>query len=164
MRYRVKLCKHPSYKNIITGDDIMLLKLLKKARLSKSVKLIQLPKSKIEIKDNAKCSVAGWGSTETGGPSVDVLQEVDVSVVDYETCKRTWKVNLPANVICAGGYKTDKGFCKGDSGGPLVCDGKAVGVVSFNRNRCDYPNVPNVYTNISKYLHWISKVKKKHGC
>ncbi|XP_060889437.1 duodenase-1-like [Labrus mixtus] len=164
MRYRVKLCKHPSYKNEITGDDIMLLKLLKKARLSKSVQPIKLPESEIEIKDNAKCSVAGWGATETSGRPTDVLQEVDVSVVDYETCERTWKVNLPANVICAGGYKTDKGFCKGDSGGPLVCDGKAVGVVSFNRKRCDYPNVPNVYTKISKYLHWISEVKKNGGC
>ncbi|KAM7011979.1 trypsin-3-like [Tautogolabrus adspersus] len=164
MRYRVKPCKHPSYKKTNTGDDIMLLKLLEKARLNKRVKLIELPKSEMEIKDNTKCSVAGWGANETGGQSADVLQEVDVSVVDYKACGRIWNFPLPANVICAGGYKTDKGFCQGDSGGPLVCHGKAVGVVSFNyRNNCDYPNYPNIYTDISKYLSWISKVKT-NGC
>ncbi len=48
---------------------------------------------------------------------------------------------------------------QGDSGGPLVCNGMAVGVVSSNNNyNCDYPDVPNVYTDISKCLPWIKKI------
>ncbi|KAL7396867.1 hypothetical protein ABVT39_012748 [Epinephelus coioides] len=172
IRYNVKTCKHPSYESVSKGDDIMLLKLSKKARLNKRVQLIKLPKNEIKIKDKAKCRVAGWGYTKTGGRAVDVLQVADVSIIDPEVCKKEWlevpskvQVQLPANVICAGGYGTKKGFCRGDSGGPLVCGGEAVGVVSFNMNgNCDYPNVPNVYTNISKYLPWIKKILKQRNC
>ncbi|XP_070764993.1 transmembrane protease serine 9-like [Enoplosus armatus] len=168
MRYGVKRCKHPSFDNLRSGNDIMLLKLSKKARLDKRVQPTQLPKTEIKIKNKANCRVAGWGLTRTGGKVADVLQGVDVPFVDLAVCKKEWakiKFNLPANVICAGGYGTDKGFCQGDSGGPLVCGRTAVGVVSFNmRKNCDYPNVPNVYTNISKYLPWIRNILKKKNC
>lgn len=56
---------------------------------------------------------------------------------------------------------------QGDSGGPLVCRGMAVGVVLFNlalnstTGNCDYPNKPNVYTNVMKYLDWIKEIIKK---
>ncbi|XP_037326487.2 mast cell protease 1A-like [Pungitius pungitius] len=166
-RYDIKLrCRHPSYENVAKGDDIMLLKLSRKARLDKRLNLIQLPKAEMKIKD--KCTVAGWGFTKTGGAVVDRLNVVDVPVVNREDCRKRWakiQQNLPANVICAGGYPTKEGFCQGDSGGPLVCNGRAVGVVSYNmENNCDYPNVPNVYTNISKYLPWIKKILKKKNC
>ncbi|MCI4383504.1 hypothetical protein PGIGA_G00027290, partial [Pangasianodon gigas] len=72
------------------------------------------------------------------------------------------KVPLPASVLCAGGYKTKSGACQGDSGGPLVCNGLAVGIVSFNyQNNCNYPNMPNVYTEISAYADWIKKMMKR---
>uniref|UniRef100_G3PHM4 trypsin n=1 Tax=Gasterosteus aculeatus TaxID=69293 RepID=G3PHM4_GASAC len=164
-RYDVKLCKHPSYVGIEEGDDIMLLKLSRKVRLDKSVKPIQLLNGNMKIKDKSNCRVAGWGWTRSQGKMVNELNVVDVPVVNLEVCKKQW-AKLPANVICAGGYGTDKGFCRGDSGGPLVCNGKPVGVVSFNmRNErnCDYPNVPNVYTDIIKYLPWIKQVLKKRS-
>ncbi|XP_028444280.1 granzyme B(G,H) [Perca flavescens] len=170
MRYRVTRCKHPSYVSVLKGDDIMLLKLSKKAQLKKRVKLVQLIKAGKKIKEKEKCHVAGWGFTKTRGKVDNVLQDVDVPIINLEVCKKEWAqppvgVNLPANVICAGGNDTKKGFCQGDSGGPLVCDGKAVGVVSFNmRGDCDYPNIPNVYTDISKYLPWINKILKQKKC
>ncbi|XP_044056244.1 granzyme B-like [Siniperca chuatsi] len=167
MRYSVKRCKHPSFDNVRTGNDIMLLKLSKKARLDKRVQPIQLPKNEVKIKYKT-CRVAGWGFTRTGGKVVDVLQDVDVPFVNLKVCEKVWakiSFNLPANIICAGGYGTKKGFCQGDSGGPLVCGRTAVGVVSFNKKKnCDYPNVPNVYTDISKYLPWINKILKEKNC
>uniref|UniRef100_A0A3P9DFA7 Peptidase S1 domain-containing protein n=1 Tax=Maylandia zebra TaxID=106582 RepID=A0A3P9DFA7_9CICH len=100
---------------------------------------------------NQVCQVAGWGKTKRDGEPVDELRVVGVSVIDKQVCKKQWP-GLPANVICAGGYKTTKGFCQGDSGGPLVCDDLAVGLVSFNYyHNCNYPDKPNVYTDISKY-------------
>ncbi|XP_042339738.1 granzyme B-like [Plectropomus leopardus] len=168
MRYGVKKCKHPSFVNISSGNDIMLLKLSKKARPSKKVpiKPIQLPSHQIHLKEKKKCLVAGWGFTKTKGKVVDELQVVDVPIINLEKCQKQWHNALPANVICAGGYGTNKGFCQGDSGGPLVCNGKlAVGVVSFNNNfNCDYPDVPNVYTEISKHLPWMKKIIKKKNC
>ncbi|XP_068582077.1 trypsin-like [Cebidichthys violaceus] len=168
MRYRVKTCKFPSYENVNKGDDIMLLKLSRKARLGKKVQPIQLPNTEVKVKDKSKCRVAGWGFTKTGGEIVKDLRVVVVPIVNLEDCKNKWGhigKNLPANIICAGGSGTNKGFCQGDSGGPLVCNGKAVGVVSFNyRANCDYPNKPNVYTDVSKYLTWIKKILKQNNC
>ncbi|XP_071764754.1 granzyme B-like isoform X3 [Centroberyx gerrardi] len=165
MRYDVVKCKHPSYVKVSSGNDIMLLKLSRKAKLSKTMKTIKLPSQDKIIKANTKCIVAGWGLIKNGGTAVDDLRVVDVSTIDLKVCQRAWK-SLPANIICAGGYKTNKGFCQGDSGGPLVCNGKAVGIVSFNHKvkKCDYPDVPNVYTEISKFLPWIKKILKKKAC
>ncbi|XP_071772218.2 granzyme B-like [Centroberyx gerrardi] len=166
MRYNVMKYKHPSYENVSSGNDIMLLKLSRKAKLSKTMETIQLPSQNEIIKANTKCTVAGWGLIKTGGTVVDALQVVDVSTIDLKVCQEAWdQFTLPANVTCAGGYKTNKGFCQGDSGGPLVCNGKAVGIVSFNNSdNCDYPDVPNVYTEISKFLPWIKKILKKKAC
>nr|XP_020487722.1 serine protease 53-like [Labrus bergylta] len=164
MRYSVKKCKHPSYKEVGSGNDIMLLKLSVKAPLGKKglIKPIKLPSHKMKLKDNKKCQVVGWGMTSTKGEVENDLREVEVPVINLEKCQKLWKNKLPSNVICAGGYGTKKGFCQGDSGGPLVCDKQAVGVVSFNNNDvCDYPDVPNVYTDVSKYLPWIKEILKK---
>ncbi|XP_026201492.1 granzyme-like protein 1 [Anabas testudineus] len=150
--------KHEAYKNVGKGDDIMLLKLSRKVRLNNRVQTIGLPDCGMNIKENQQCLVAGWGMTTTLGHIVDELRMVNVSVINLDVCKYKWP-GLPANVICAGGYGTNKGFCQGDSGGPLVCNGIAVGVVSFNRHmNCNYPDVPNVYTNISKHLYWINYI------
>ncbi|KAM7013237.1 granzyme B-like [Tautogolabrus adspersus] len=118
----------------------------------------------MKLKDNKKCHVVGWSKTRTNGTAVNDLREVEVPVINLKKCQEKWE-KLPSNVICAGGYGTKKGFCQGDSGGPLVCDKQAVGVVSFNNNDvCDYPDVPNVYTDMSKYLPWIKETLKKKNC
>ncbi|XP_038572150.1 proproteinase E-like [Micropterus salmoides] len=129
MRYSIKKCKHPSCTKLASGNDIMLFKLSKKAQLGKIAQLTQLPNTDNKIKHKEKCQVAGRGSTKTGGKAVDVLQVVNVPFVNLEVCKKEWAdigLNLPANVICAGGYDTKNGFCQGDLGGPLVCSAQCL--------------------------------------
>uniref|UniRef100_I3JCP3 Anionic trypsin-2 n=1 Tax=Oreochromis niloticus TaxID=8128 RepID=I3JCP3_ORENI len=151
---------HKNYRQVGLGDDIMLIKLSEKVQLGHGVRVIQIPHAEINLKENQVCQVAGWGKTKTEGELVDELMVANVSVITSKNCEDQWMI-LPANVICAGGYETTKGFCQGDSGGPLVCDGLAVGVVSFNYEKnCNYPDKPNVYTDISKYRQWIDKVVK----
>ncbi|XP_044056245.1 granzyme B(G,H)-like [Siniperca chuatsi] len=167
MRYRVKRCKHPSFHNVRTGNDIMLLKLSRKARLGKKVltEKIKFPSHQMNLKENKKCHVAGWGFTRTGGELVNDLQEVEVSIIKLEKCQNAWDNILPANIICAGGYEKKKGFCQGDSGGPLVCGKLAVGVVSFNNKKnCNYPDKPNIYTDISQFLPWMKEILKNKNC
>ncbi|XP_005754663.1 trypsin-like [Pundamilia nyererei] len=150
---------HENYQQLGLGNDIMLLELLS-VQLNERVQTIQLPRAEIHLEENQVCQVAGWGTTKTHGKSVDELMVVNVSVITSKNCEAQWP-RLPANVICAGGYNTTKGFCQGDSGGPLLCDGLAVGVVSFNyKENCSYPNKPNIYTDISKYLQWIDGIVK----
>ncbi|KAK2906974.1 hypothetical protein Q8A67_005959 [Cirrhinus molitorella] len=154
--------RHPSYENAKTGNDIMLLKLSKELKTGKGVKTIKIQTKDKPLKKNKKCQVAGWGQTEQEKVVNDLLV-TDVSPINSTICQAMWKkvrVKLPDNVLCAGGFETKSGACQGDSGGPLVCSGTAVGIVSFNMGRCDYPNVPNVYTEISKYKIWIKNVIK----
>uniref|UniRef100_A0A3Q0S307 Peptidase S1 domain-containing protein n=1 Tax=Amphilophus citrinellus TaxID=61819 RepID=A0A3Q0S307_AMPCI len=149
--------KPESYEKVGLGDDIMLIKLSTEVQTDDKIQKIPLPPAEGNLKDKEVCQVAGWGLTETGAPASE-LRVVNVSVINPRVCQRQWP-GLPASVICAGGYETDKGFCQGDSGGPLVCSGFAVGVVSFNKNsNCKYPDVPNVYTDVSKHLQWIEKI------
>ncbi|KAG7281767.1 hypothetical protein CRUP_037048 [Coryphaenoides rupestris] len=159
MRYNVRKCKHGCFERVGFGNDIMMLKLSKPSK----IKPIPLPNKKTkEIKDNTNCLVSGWGATRSRGRTVDKLRAVRVSTIGQEICQKALPGNpLPANIICAGGYKTKSGFCQGDSGGPLVCNNMAVGIVSYNfDNNCDYPNVPNIYTDISKFLPWIDHPPK----
>uniref|UniRef100_A0A3P9BSI8 Peptidase S1 domain-containing protein n=1 Tax=Maylandia zebra TaxID=106582 RepID=A0A3P9BSI8_9CICH len=104
MRYDVKMCKH-SFKDVLSGNDIMLLKVRKLAW--KETKLLR----------NKTCSVAGWGAIKSNGESVDELQVVDVPIINKDRCQSVWQNMLPAKVICAGGYFKNKGI---------------FGVVSFN--------------------------------
>ncbi|XP_043079838.1 transmembrane protease serine 9-like [Puntigrus tetrazona] len=156
--------KHPSFKNIQSGNDIMLLKLSKKLKNGKGVKTIEIQKKDKGINPKTQCKVAGWGKTGQKNMVNDLLV-TNVLVFNSTVCRTMWnKVQnkFPINVLCAGGYNTKSGACQGDSGGPLVCSGKAVGIVSFNRlNNCDYPDVPNVYTDIYKYKTWIEEVIKR---
>ncbi|XP_029950231.1 granzyme B-like [Salarias fasciatus] len=169
MKYGIeKKCKHPAYVNVGLGNDIMLLKLSRKARdgKNKPIKPLDLPRPAIHGTANKMCSVAGWGKIKTTGNNVDELREAKVSMINLEKCEEIWKVELPNNVICAGGYGSQRGFCQGDSGGPLVCDGNvAVGVASFNKlRRCVYPDVPNVYTDLHKFVPWIKNILRTKKC
>lgn len=162
-----KQCKHPQYDNLANGHDLMLLKLSNKARLDNGVDIIQIPQHDMNLAADQQCQVAGWGYTRTGGSASHDLMVVDVSIIDPRVCDQVWRrwITLPANIICAGGYGTNKGFCQGDSGGPLVCNGIAVGIVSFNKqSNCNYPDVPNVYTDISRFRAWIQEAIKKKDC
>ncbi|KAM4574987.1 granzyme-like protein 2 [Fundulus diaphanus] len=160
------MCKFPNYTSVEGGDDLMLLKLSGKAPINNGLKTVPLASPETNLRENQTCSVAGWGRTEEyPHHTVHHLRVVNVSVINPKLCQEKWDIKVPSKAICAGGYGTDKGFCQGDSGGPLVCDGIAVGVVSFNNGKnCKYPDVPNVYTNVSKYVPWIKKILEAKKC
>ncbi|KAM9763057.1 mast cell protease 4-like [Menidia menidia] len=160
-----KKCIYSKFKGVGEGYDIMLLKLSQSANIGPRVKTIPLPTCQTNVRENQICSVAGWGKIKTVGAIVDKLRMVNVSVLTHQSCEEAWN-GLPPNVLCAGaGPGSDKGFCQGDSGGPLVCNGMAVGVVSYNRaENCNYPDVPNVYTDITKYVQWIEDILKTKEC
>uniref|UniRef100_A0A3Q0RC00 Peptidase S1 domain-containing protein n=1 Tax=Amphilophus citrinellus TaxID=61819 RepID=A0A3Q0RC00_AMPCI len=139
---------------------MLCLQLSSKVQTGSKVQRIPLPPAEIKLKDNQVCQVAGWGLTETGAPA-DELRVVDVPVINPQVCQNEWG-SLLANVICAGGYGTKKGFCQGDGGDPLVCSGIAVVIVSFSKKSdCEQPDSPHVYTDISKHLQWINKILKQ---
>ncbi|XP_065099438.1 mast cell protease 1A-like [Paramisgurnus dabryanus] len=162
-RYKVARKFIPKqFRHAREGDDIMLLKLDRKAVLGKHLKTVNITDERHRVKNGTKCLFAGWGKTkESNTKGVNELQAVNVSIVDIDECRKAWMKKykkmetFPPNITCAGGYKQNTGMCKGDSGGPLVCNSVAVGIVSFKSSTCESSDVPNVYTDISKYSRWI---------
>lgn len=143
--------------------SIVYFQLSRKARLSKNqhIKPVQLPNPKLKHKDKEQCHVAGWGSTTTGGNHATDLQVVDVPMINLKECNRLWHNILPATVICAGGYGTDKGFCQ-------VC------LLSIHRIHWKWLKLLNKWikqwiNNLSFSLFtgwfwWPSGVQRQSGC
>ncbi|XP_072011797.1 transmembrane protease serine 4-like [Engystomops pustulosus] len=144
--------------------DIAILKLKSELSLSASIQPICLPGYDIDLPDGAPLSVTGWGHTVEGGSSLSsTLQRVSINLISNEECNRDYFGQVQKTMMCAG--RSTGGFdtCQGDSGGPLVYLGNThweqVGIVSWG-DGCGRENKPGVYTKVSSYLPWISKVMK----
>ncbi|XP_070141496.1 transmembrane protease serine 9-like [Drosophila kikkawai] len=102
-------------------------------------------------------TATGWGSTENSRISA-VLQMVQLTDIDPNTCYDNMKLRLGPGQICAASPTGDT--CSGDSGGPLVqnvnVDGTwryvQFGIVSYGMQRC---MGPGVYVRVHYYLDWI---------
>ena len=94
---------------------VLCLQLSQSVPVGETIQRIQVPPPNMNLQPNQMCHVAGWGETEAGR-GVDELRVVGVSVVDQNVCRKQWSnskwiPHLPANVICAGGYRTLRGAC-----------------------------------------------------
>jgi len=114
----------------------------------------------------------GWGTLSSGGGSPDKLHEVDVKVVDNNSCKSDYSDTsypITGQMLCA---KAEDGMggkdaCQGDSGGPLVTkedgsDGvtagqnyELIGVVSWGIG-CGLATKPGVYARVTEQINWIN--------
>uniref|UniRef100_A0A8C3RW13 Peptidase S1 domain-containing protein n=1 Tax=Chelydra serpentina TaxID=8475 RepID=A0A8C3RW13_CHESE len=150
---------HPKYNNKTQENDLMLLKLKRKAKLSTAVQLVPLPETGKEVMPRDVCNVAGWGNTRARGVSLpSTLREVDLKVLEADRCLR-YPHFVPNSMLCVGDPKeVEKSSFQGDSGGPLVCEGTAQGIVSFGRKD---GSPPRVFTRVSAYIPWIKKTMRK---
>ncbi|RXN20379.1 granzyme B(G,H)-like protein [Labeo rohita] len=154
---------HPQYTSKSYHNDILLLKLEKKAQLNNNIKPISIPAKEGDIEADSVCSIAGWGLLETKGKQSNHLMETNVKVMNNKECERKWGENQfsASLMMCVYG---EGGSCDGDSGGPLVCGDTAVGVTSFGDPEiCNSPDLPEVYTKISAYLPWIKSITGKNS-
>ncbi|XP_072244813.1 mast cell protease 3-like [Leuresthes tenuis] len=155
----LKAIPHPNYNDF--ANDIMLLKLSGRARLTEAVQVISLKPDR--LRTSTKCIIAGWGDIGDNQTLANRLQEVNVTILSRTTCQGRWRdVPIISSMVCGEGARSLQGFCSGDSGGPLVCDGGAAGVVSFSGRRCGDPRTPDVYTRISSFRRWIKRVLKSN--
>jgi secreted trypsin-like serine protease len=107
--------------------------------------------------------VIGWGGTFYPGiydvNTTDDLQEIDVPLVDDESCATAYPISLPVqnafdatSMVCAGELHGTRDACSGDSGGPLMVPGASgamvlVGIVSWGR-ACAAPGSYGVYARV----------------
>uniref|UniRef100_H0UZ83 Peptidase S1 domain-containing protein n=1 Tax=Cavia porcellus TaxID=10141 RepID=H0UZ83_CAVPO len=138
-------------------NDIMLLKLEKKAKLTKAVQLLKLPKGRNQVNPDTQCQVAGWGTFTPEGIYPATLQEVEMIVLKDEKCEQRFKNYDRVTQICVGDPKIKNTLLKGDSGGPLVCNNVAQGIVSYGSKN---GTTPRIFTKVSCFLRWIKKTMK----
>ncbi|XP_029412748.1 granzyme B-like isoform X1 [Nannospalax galili] len=153
-----KPIRHPDYNREKIVNDIMLLKMKRKAQRTKAVQTLKLPTGKAQVKPGSLCYVAGWGDTDARGTPSNTLQEVKIKVQADQVCESSF-ANYDKNTeMCVGDPKTNHAFFQGDSGGPLVCKNVAQGIVSYGRKD---GTTPGVCTKVSSFLHWIKKTMKR---
>ncbi|XP_011890027.1 PREDICTED: tryptase gamma isoform X2 [Cercocebus atys] len=146
-----------------SGGDIALVQLSVPVTLSSWILPVCLPEASDDFRPGSRCWVTGWGYTREGEPLPPPysLQEVEVSVVDTETCRRDYPGPggsiLRPDMLCAQGPGD---ACQDDSGGPLVCQVNGAwvqaGIVSWGEG-CGRPNRPGVYTRVPAYVSWIRR-------
>uniref|UniRef100_A0A8C6HEK4 Granzyme B n=1 Tax=Mus spicilegus TaxID=10103 RepID=A0A8C6HEK4_MUSSI len=154
----VKCIPHPDYDPKTFSNDIMLLKLKSKAKRTRAVRPLNLPRRNVNVKPGDVCYVAGWGRMAPMGKYSNTLQEVELTVQKDQVCESYLKNHYnKTNQICAGDPKTKRASFRGDSGGPLVCKKVAAGIVSYGYKD---GSPPRAFTKVSSFLSWIKKTMK----
>ncbi|XP_008838000.1 granzyme H [Nannospalax galili] len=152
-----KAIPHPDYNPQDFSNDIMLLKLKRKARRTKAVHPLKLPTGKAWVKPGEMCHEAGWGMTAPEGALATTLQEVELTVQKDLECKLSFHNYNKTIEICVGDPNGTKAGSKGDSGGPLVCSNRVYGIFSYGKIS---GSPPGVFTKVSHFLPWLKRNMK----
>lgn len=146
---------HPRYNSNTNEHDILLVKLIRPSRIPP----VSVDDGSNLLLNGLEVTVMGWGTTCYGGPQSSKLLEVQVDVLDHNTCNRQYSGSITQDMICA--MRQGKDACQGDSGGPLIVKGASssndilVGIVSWG-NGCAEPSYAGVYSRVSAHYDWIS--------
>lgn len=165
-RYIDRIIEHERYDTNTQENDIALIRLSSPLTLDGlTVAPICLPPPMTNF--TGDCLVTGWGKVSEGGSSADLLQKVIVPIITDQKCQNSYHTigytgPIVDSMICAGYEFGHRDACQGDSGGPFVCRGYdnryyLGGIVSWGIG-CARPNVPGVYTEVSRFVPWISNV------
>ncbi|XP_054437200.1 hyaluronan-binding protein 2 [Pteronotus mesoamericanus] len=157
-----KIFKYSHYyeRDEIPYNDLALLKLKPVnghcALESKYVKTVCLPDG--PFPSGTECHISGWGVTETGEESQQLL-DAKVKLIANTLCnsRQLYNYMIDETMICAGNLqKPGRDTCQGDSGGPLTCEKDGTyyvyGIVSWGQ---ECGKKPGVYTRVTKFLNWI---------
>merc|ERR1712088_1140228 len=159
---------HPEFEPRNLQNDFAVLFTSQEFELSDHIDTACLPQAG-ETFAGTTCFATGWGKDKFGaaGEYQVVLKEIDLPVVDHDTCQDSLrqtrlggKFKLHDSFVCAGGVN-GKDTCKGDGGSPLVCPSQydpdtyiQAGIVAWGIG-CGEDNTPGVYADVSQASCWI---------
>jgi trypsin len=151
---------HPNYNDTWMANDVMLVQ-LKNFIPRTQVNYVTLNKDPKIPADGAPITAMGYGADGKGNDYTENLMKVDLQVVGYDTCVKTYgeKYLNNSHMICNGGpLEGGKDSCYGDSGGPIMLTGSnvQVGFVSWGRE-CGKKGTPAVNARVSQYMPWIEQ-------
>ncbi|KAF7397924.1 hypothetical protein HZH68_009146 [Vespula germanica] len=153
--------RHENFSSTPKGvplNDIALLHLSKPIEENETQKSITLFSRDEKVEAGSIAIITGWGKTGHGIP--EFLQTVTIPIIEKVDCYEAYEKlfgGIGENQICAAYPQGGKDACQGDSGGPLTINGRQAGIVSWG-NGCALKGYPGVYTEISKYHDWITKI------
>ncbi|XP_020010109.2 granzyme B-like [Castor canadensis] len=150
---------HPDFNLQRLTNDIMLLQLERKVKLTPAVQFLMLPRGNSQVKPGTVCSVAGWGKMVPTGKSSDELREVELTVQKDQECKSCFSIYNNTSQMCVGDPTIRNASFQGDSGGPLVCNKVAQGIVAYGQKN---GKAPRVFTKVSHFIKWIKKTINHH--
>jgi len=161
---------HPEFEPRNLQNDFAVLFTSQEFELSDHIDTACLPEAG-ESFSGTTCFATGWGKDKFGaaGEYQVVLKEIDLPVVDHDTCQDSLrqtrlggKFKLHDSFVCAGGVN-GKDTCKGDGGSPLVCPSKydpytyiQAGIVAWGIG-CGEDGTPGVYADVSQATCWIDQ-------
>ncbi|XP_055540538.1 venom serine protease Bi-VSP-like isoform X2 [Wyeomyia smithii] len=171
----VKMETYPQYDKKDGHSDLAILYLGEDVAFNDAVRPICLPIGdpiKSRNLDGLTPFVAGWGRTQEGGKSANVLQELQIPIVSNTECRELYskigkafsEKQFDNAVLCAGVLEGGKDSCQGDSGGPLMFPQRSgvefyyyqIGIVSYGIG-CARAQVPGVYTRVTQFVDWIQE-------
>uniref|UniRef100_A0A3Q4BMN1 Peptidase S1 domain-containing protein n=1 Tax=Mola mola TaxID=94237 RepID=A0A3Q4BMN1_MOLML len=142
-----RIILHPNYDRRNNDNDIALLRLSSSVTFTDYIRPVfgWLPANLLFV----VCSLL-----------IGTINSMEVPVVGNRQCSCLNGVRtITDNMICAGVLAGGKDSCQGDSGGPMVSKRGNVwiqsGIVSFGFG-CARPNLPGVYSRVSRYQSWIN--------
>lgn len=171
----IKNVRHPKYDKRDGHSDIALLYLEREVQFSVAITPVCIPFS-AALRNKSYVGfnpfVVGWGKTQEGGKSAEVLQELQIPVLRNDQCSSRYASKnrlistkqFDAAVLCAGVLTGGKDSCQGDSGGPLTIAERVngrfyhylIGIVSYGIG-CARVDVPGVYCRVQNFVDWIQE-------
>ncbi|RVE75129.1 hypothetical protein OJAV_G00013840 [Oryzias javanicus] len=152
---------HSKYTPLTYNNDIALIKLETPIKFTKYILPACLPEPEFAEKvlmRQPEGLVSGFGRLGEGRAPSTVLQRLSVPFVDRHVCRESTPLEILPRMFCAGYDKEAKDACQGDSGGPHVTKYHdtyfVTGIVSWGEG-CARKGKYGVYTQVSKYIHWI---------
>ncbi|XP_068144637.1 lectizyme [Drosophila tropicalis] len=159
---------HEQYTGGVGPYDIALLHVSEPFIFNEWVSPATLPTR--EETHNGETHLYGWGQPKSYVlTAAKTLQTVTTEIVNYNECKEALPDTAPLveSNICSASLQQSISACNGDSGGPLVVEfenaaSELIGVVSWGYIPCGLANFPSVYTKVSSYVDWISKIQSAY--
>ena len=85
-----QIIQHQYYNETTMNNDVAILVLAKPISFTRTMKPVCLPADTESQYALETATVTGWGSIMSGGPSSNILQEVDVTVWPEHACRNAY--------------------------------------------------------------------------
>ncbi|KAK8380096.1 hypothetical protein O3P69_016620 [Scylla paramamosain] len=129
-----ELVIHEHYDAATYTNDVGIIRVVPSITFNDKVTAVDLPAEMGLVEAGTECVTTGWGATEEGGSSSDILKKVTVPVVSDADCRASYGItDIADHMLCAGHGITSWGY------------------------GCARPDYPGVYTEVAYFVDWINR-------